>query len=56
VEDITAVPQHTLDEVYSPPYSCHGMSDFYQPASTHISSPEEQFVCCILDLVGEYTH
>jgi hypothetical protein len=52
VEDTTAVPQHSLDEVYS----CHGMSDFHQPASTHISSPEEQFVCCILDLDGEYSH
>jgi hypothetical protein len=49
VEDITAVLQHSLDEVYS----CHGMSDFHQPASTHISPPEVQFVCSIPDQDGE---
>jgi hypothetical protein len=56
VEDITAVLQYSVDEVYLTPSRWHDLCDFHQTPNTPVSQPEEQSVCCILDMDGEDTH
>jgi hypothetical protein len=56
VEDITAVLQHSVDEIYLDHSSCYDLCDFHQTPNTPVSQHEEQFVCCILDMDGEDTH
>ncbi|XP_073905143.1 NBPF family member NBPF3-like [Castor canadensis] len=50
VEDITAVLQHSVDEIYLDHSSCYDLCDFHQTPNTPVSQHEEQFVCCILDM------
>jgi hypothetical protein len=56
IEDITAVLQDSLDEMYLTHSSCHDLSDFHKPHKSPLAPPEEQFVCANLDMAGEYTH
>jgi hypothetical protein len=55
VEDITAVLQHCLDEMYLVHSSCYDLYDLHQTPKTPESQPEEEIVCRILDMDGEAT-
>ena len=55
VEDINAVLQHSLDEMYLVHSSCCDGYDFHQTPKTPESQPEEEFVCRILNMDGEDT-
>jgi hypothetical protein len=54
--DISAVLQHTVDEIYVAPSSCQDLCDVHQTPDTPASTPEEQVGSGILDTDGEYTN
>jgi hypothetical protein len=56
VEEITAMLQYSVEEVYLTLSSWHDLSDFHQPSNSPLSPPEEQVVCSNLDANGKYTH
>ncbi|XP_073906611.1 NBPF family member NBPF6-like protein isoform X2 [Castor canadensis] len=47
--DISAVLQHTVDEIYVAPSSCQDLCDVHQTPDTPASTPEEQVGSGILD-------
>jgi hypothetical protein len=56
VEDISAVLQRSLDEMFLVHSRCYDLCDFHQTPDTPASKPEEQVLCCILDIDGECIH